>query len=379
MSAAAASSHQPAQTVVTVLSNNQSTHTSPPLPPYLGGAAQGNVRISVFEPKEFPANPKVECWEVTIKRVREQLVLWKETVRDLRFTVDIPTTTGSSHRTPGTSHSNSVSPLNAAPSSLGLSTPSQRFQQNSANNTSHRSRTPSGENPAWGGGNNKATTVLLDEKDAIVLEFLPQYDPAWVTFLTENGLSANAGGSASAADNMYHLNIPLTAIALDKFPSWSGTSALYPRLQYPAVDQPFYFQNAVSLGQKVRKNNSPNVKLAFQFLPTAMRSCEAQLPDEKIAAGIGGPQTLLLPLSSRDGQFQQDQRLPPLGGSAMNHNQQQEILNAASALAAATAAQVEVDSGNASALDLHRLRGSVAYARLLHLQTLPVILPAEIN
>eukprot|EP00392_Amoebophrya_sp_AT5.2_P011390 g11467.t1 len=80
----------------------------------------------------------------------------------------------------------------------------------------------------------------------------------------------------------YHLVVPLIAAALDRFPTWSGTSAVYPRLQYPNVEQFFYFQNAVSLGQKVRKNTTPNVRIELALV-------DAMVPPEVPPSAAADP------------------------------------------------------------------------------------------
>merc|ERR1712194_300635 len=40
-----------------------------------------------------------------------------------------------------------------------------------------------------------------------------------------------------------------------------GTTAVYPKTQYPQVDPSFYFTNAITLGQQVKVNTLPSIRV----------------------------------------------------------------------------------------------------------------------
>jgi len=52
------------------------------------------------------------------------------------------------------------------------------------------------------------------------------------------------------------------SLGLLKFRAWEGTAAFYAKSQYPCVDPSFYFTNAITLGQQVKSNSLPSIRIS---------------------------------------------------------------------------------------------------------------------
>lgn len=201
--------------------------------------------------------------------------------------------------------------------------------------------------------------------------------------------------------------VPLIAAALDRFPTWSGTSAVYPRLQYPNVDQFFYFQNAVSLGQKVRKNTTPNVRIELALVDAMFVPPEVPPPAAADPCGLGalqhgGGDPFLWrgtgPAPPLSGVTPQCYASALAGVSQSGATPKNAVLGSVSKPAFLGAAGGGGTSGTAGATagapaapaapqpraprestDADRLRGAFAFERLRHLyKVVPMTLPAEI-
>ncbi|CAD7958146.1 unnamed protein product [Amoebophrya sp. A25] len=172
---------------------------------------------------------------------------------------------------------------------------------------------------SWSSVRNEMGITMPEElvnvtSDSLRFDIMPQYPPT----------TAFAPGTVLG----YHVVMPLSCAALDRFSCWCGTTAVYPRQQYPNVEQAFYFQNSCSLGQKVRQNNTPCFRVELQRVTTR----NSRPAGGGIGAGFG---TALSPggTSNRSAQGQ---------GKPSKHT---PVLSTPE----------------------QRLQGMIAYARLLHL------------
>lgn len=76
----------------------------------------------------------------------------------------------------------------------------------------------------------------------------------------------NQQNQVQATPLSFHLIVPAISCDLHKFPDWEGTCAVYNTAMYPTVDSPMYFQNSVCLGQQVRANTTPSIRIRLAHL-----------------------------------------------------------------------------------------------------------------